>query len=59
MSSVNRRQMLAAMAGAGAVASAQNGKRRNVVFILSDDHRYDALGFLKAQPWLETPQLDR
>ena len=34
-------------------------KRRNVIFILSDDHRYDALGFLKAQPWLETPQLDR
>jgi N-acetylglucosamine-6-sulfatase len=59
MDSVNRRQMLVALAGAGAVAAAQNGKRRNVIFILSDDHRYDALGFLKTQPWLETPQLDR
>ena len=39
-------------------ASAQTRKPRNVIFILSDDHRYDALGFLKAQPWLETPQLD-
>lgn len=50
---MNRRQFLAASALAAAP------KRRNVIFILSDDHRYDALGFLKAQPWLRTPQLDR
>lgn len=31
---------------------------RNVVFILADDHRYDALGFL-GHPFLKTPQLDR
>jgi len=31
---------------------------RNILFILSDDHRYDALGFLKGQPFLETPHLD-
>jgi N-acetylglucosamine-6-sulfatase len=29
-----------------------------MVFILTDDHRYDAMGFLKGQPWLETPHLD-
>ena len=29
---------------------------RSVVFILSDDHRYDALGFM--HPFLETPHLD-
>jgi N-acetylglucosamine-6-sulfatase len=57
---MNRREMLAAMAGAPALAAAAaSGKPRNVIFILSDDHRYDALGFLKAQPWLQTPQLDR
>ncbi|MCX6633344.1 MAG: sulfatase [Candidatus Solibacter sp.] len=56
---MNRRQMLATMVGAPALTAAAAGKRRNVIFILSDDHRYDALGFLKAQPWLETPQLDR
>jgi N-acetylglucosamine-6-sulfatase len=28
----------------------------NVVFVLTDDHRYDALGFL--HPFLETPHLD-
>lgn len=33
-------------------------KPRNVIFILADDHRYDALGFLKGQSWLETPHLD-
>ncbi len=31
----------------------------NVVFILSDDHRYDALGFLKAQSFIKTPNMDR
>jgi N-acetylglucosamine-6-sulfatase len=34
------------------------GRRRNIIFILTDDHRYDALGFLKAQSFLETPVLD-
>lgn len=32
---------------------------RNVVFILSDDHRYDFMGFTGKVPWLETPNLDR
>lgn len=32
-------------------------KPRNIVFILSDDHRYDALGFM-GHPFLETPHLD-
>jgi N-acetylglucosamine-6-sulfatase len=35
-----------------------NAKPRNIIFILTDDHRYDALGFLKGQSWLETPNLD-
>lgn len=26
-----------------------NQKPRNIVFILTDDHRYDAMGFLKPQ----------
>src|SRR5215471_9106068 len=57
---MNRREMLAAMAGAPALAAAAaSGKPRNVIFILSDDHRYDALGFLKAQPCPQTPHLDR
>jgi N-acetylglucosamine-6-sulfatase len=30
---------------------------RNVVFILTDDHRYDAMGFM-GHPFLETPHLD-
>lgn len=33
---------------------------RNVVFILSDDHRFDFMSFMPAAPeWLETPNLDR
>lgn len=35
------------------------GKPRNIVFILSDDHRYDFLGFTGKVPWLQTPNLDR
>ncbi len=33
--------------------------RPNVIFILSDDHRYDAMGFTGKYPWLQTPNLDR
>jgi arylsulfatase A-like enzyme len=33
---------------------------RNIVFILSDDHRYDFMGFHERAPaWLETPAMDR
>lgn len=32
-------------------------KKRNVVFILTDDHRYDAMGFL-GHPFMKTPHLD-
>ena len=31
---------------------------RNVVFILTDDHRYDALGFM-GHPIVKTPNMDR
>ncbi len=34
-----------------------NTKHRNVIFILADDHRFDALGFL-GHPFLQTPNLD-
>src|SRR5688500_18674227 len=41
-------------------AAQQVMQRRNIVFILSDDHRYDFVGFHPQAPrWLETPALDR
>ncbi len=46
-------------AGPAAASAAQTRKRRNIIFILTDDHRYDALGFLRPQKFLETPHLDR
>ncbi|HSW50467.1 MAG TPA: sulfatase-like hydrolase/transferase, partial [Bryobacteraceae bacterium] len=58
---MNRRQMLSQMAAlplAGRLAAAQ-AKPRNVIFILTDDHRYDAMGFMKGQSFLETPNMDR
>lgn len=33
-------------------------KPRNVIFILSDDHRYDVMGFMDTPKFLETPALD-
>jgi arylsulfatase A-like enzyme len=35
-----------------------NAKPRNVIFILTDDHRYDFMGFTGKLPWLKTPNLD-
>ncbi len=34
-------------------------KPRNVIFILTDDHRYDYMGFTGKVPWLETPNMDK
>ncbi|MEN6324135.1 MAG: sulfatase-like hydrolase/transferase, partial [Proteiniphilum sp.] len=33
--------------------------KMNIVFILSDDHRYDYMGFTGKVPWLETPNMDK
>ncbi|MEN8784849.1 MAG: sulfatase-like hydrolase/transferase, partial [Akkermansiaceae bacterium] len=33
-------------------------KRPNILVILTDDHRYDAMGFL-GHPFLKTPNMDR
>ncbi|MDP6553606.1 MAG: sulfatase [Pirellulaceae bacterium] len=40
-----------------AVGKRTGSKPRNVIFILTDDHRYDAMGFM-GHPFLETPHLD-
>jgi len=41
--------------------NAQKGKQKpmNIIFILSDDHRYDFMGFTGAVPGLETPGMDK
>ena len=44
----------------GAVAQTGSDVPENVVFIFSDDHRYDYMGFHERAPgFLETPNLDR
>ena len=53
---MTRKEFLSAAAGAPALLS--QTRKRNLVFILSDDHRYDAMGVL-GHPWLKTPNLDR
>jgi N-acetylglucosamine-6-sulfatase len=37
----------------------KGAKPRNVIFILSDDHRFDFMGFTGKVPWLKTPNMDR
>lgn len=39
--------------------SIRGARPRNIVVILTDDHRYDAMGFLKPQDFGATPTLDR
>ncbi len=65
---MNRREMMSGLLSSTAFAWAQDrlpppgrtaSEPRNVIFVLTDDHRYDAMGFLKGQEWLETPQMDR
>ncbi len=56
--------LLFQMSACGLVAAAEvdvqkidGAKPMNVVFILSDDHRYDVMSFL-GHPWAETPAMD-
>ncbi|MEM7368162.1 MAG: sulfatase [Bacteroidota bacterium] len=37
----------------------KNVEPKNVIFILSDDHRYDFMGFTGKVPWLKTPNMDK
>jgi N-acetylglucosamine-6-sulfatase len=37
----------------------ENSRQRNVIFILSDDHRYDFMGFMGKPKFLKTPHMDR
>lgn len=62
---MNRRSALLSTLGATFAAAQTTSPRRiagarprNIIFILTDDHRYDAIGFLKGQAFLETPHLD-
>jgi N-acetylglucosamine-6-sulfatase len=40
------------------LAKLPNRKPRNIIFILTDDQRYDAFGFLRPQSFFQTPNLD-
>lgn len=59
--------LLAAMGGAALIRPAASAGepseptgRRNVVFVLSDDHRWDFMSFVPGSPrFLETPNMDR
>ncbi len=51
---------LLATAAPPAPATANRTTRRNIVLVLSDDHRYDFMRFLPQAPaFLETPNMDR
>jgi len=41
-------------------ARSDKAARRNIILVLSDDHRYDFMSFMKSAPaFLETPSMDR
>jgi arylsulfatase A-like enzyme len=41
------------------ISKKEDAQPRDVIFILSDDHRFDFMGFTGKVPWLKTPNLDR
>jgi N-acetylglucosamine-6-sulfatase len=57
---MHRRTFLRTAAAIAAPAIQAQPKRRNIVFVLADDHRFDMVGAL-GHPWLKglTPNLDR
>ncbi len=66
---ISRREMIkgvGAVSAAGLISSAlplssvasPNKKRQNIIFIFSDDHRWDHMSFM-GHPFIETPGMDR
>ena len=57
---LTRRELLGATAGAGLALLAARDRQRppNILFILSDNHRWDAMA-LAGHPFVRTPALDR
>ena len=41
------------------VQKISGAKPRNIIYVLSDDHRYDCMGFMGKPKFLETPNMDR
>ena len=54
----SRRGFLAGAAGAAWQVSAQSSKRPNILFLLTDDQRWDALGCM-GNRIIQTPVIDR
>lgn len=51
---------IALVVGTLSICRASEPMVKNVVFVLSDDHRYDFMGFHPKGPkWIETPAMDR
>ena len=46
-------------AGFKALQKINGAKPRNIIFILTDDHRHDFMGFTGKVPWLKTPNMDK
>ncbi len=55
---MTRNTFLRTSAAACAAPLLSQSRRRNLVFILSDDHRFDMMG-CSGHPWLKTPNMDR
>jgi hypothetical protein len=41
------------------IPKAKSSDQKNIIFIISDDHGYDGMRFMKPNAWAETPNLDR
>lgn len=48
-----------ALAGLETLKRKSGQKPMNIIFILSDDHRYDFMSFMGNPPFLQTPNMDR
>jgi arylsulfatase A-like enzyme len=47
------------LASSNRASGVSDKKLKNVIFILSDDHRYDFMSFLNTPAFLQTPNMDR
>ena len=56
---ISRGAAAAGLLAAGISVGSAEDKKPNFLFILTDDQRYDAMGFMGRPSWFKTPNIDR